>query len=117
MSLVLGGLMLILGFILYQIGFSIMQQQSLLMADIGKFLLPWFDKKELIGLILEFGGGLVAILGLIITVAGGISSAVGGVALSQSIDTSGRPAMTCKFCGAEMPAGEVFCSSCHKSQA
>jgi len=72
---------------------------------------------------LQFSGGIIAILGLII--------AIGGVASPQRIETryvqlppqpSANPMQlltrqfSCKFCGAEIEKDEVFCPKCRKAQ-
>jgi len=73
--------------------------------------------------LLQFGGGIIAILGLII--------AISGVAAPQRIETryvqapsqlSANPTQlsirqfSCKFCGAEIGQDELFCPKCRKAQ-
>ena len=73
--------------------------------------------------LLQLGGGIIAILGLII--------AISGVAAPQRIETRyvqappqpsakvTQPVMqlfNCKFCGAEIEKDEVFCPKCRKAQ-
>jgi len=77
----------------------------------------------LFAVFLEFSGGIIAILGLIL--------AIGGVASPQRIETryvqappqpSANPRQlliqqfNCKFCGAEIEKDELFCPKCRKAQ-
>jgi len=77
----------------------------------------------LFAVLLEFGGGIIAILGLII--------AISGVAAPQRMETRyvqapPQPSVnpthvlirqsSCKFCGAEIDEDELFCPKCRKAQ-
>jgi len=78
---------------------------------------------DLFAVFLQFGGGIVAILGLII--------AISGVAAPKKIEAryvqappqpSAKPTQpsvqrfNCKFCGAEIEEDEVFCPKCKRAQ-
>jgi len=78
---------------------------------------------DLFAVFLQFGGGIAAILGLII--------AISGVATPQRTEaryvqappkTLAKPTqpsmqqLNCKFCGAEIEEDEVFCPKCRRAQ-
>lgn len=114
-----GIIALIAGFVAYQIGFSAVEQQSGLAAGLSKAILPFIADRDLARFALQMGGGLLAIAGLIITVAGATGRAVRRIPVVVSPPTPQREAegtFVCKFCREEMPPEEVFCPQCHRSQ-
>jgi hypothetical protein len=115
-----------MGFIIYQFGISMIQLPRSYLSEIanGTFaaLFPG-QPVDLFAVFLQFGGGIIAILGLII--------AIGGVVSPQRTETlyvqappqpSARPTQllirqfNCKFCGAEIQENELFCPKCRKAQ-
>jgi hypothetical protein len=115
--------MLVVGFILYQFGFSAELHQVTLLGkwlnEIAGPAASWGLSLEEVAIILQFVGGFLFISGLIVCFA--------GVARSDKIRFQSRsiePQKTepkgatknCKFCGAEIEEGSTFCPSCNKSQ-
>ncbi len=119
-----GAVMLVAGFLLYQVGFSSELHPATLLghwlAEFAKGAAPWGLSLEFTAVMLQFIGGLLAIFGLIVCFA--------GVARPNGVPFQSRPVgpakirptetvMNCKFCGAEIKLGSSFCPSCKKSQA
>jgi len=116
---ILGSIMLVVGFILYQFGLSSELHQTTLLrtwlADLSKPLISRGISLDAITILFEFGGGLLVIFGLIVCFA--------GAARPNHITHPARPAeptratSKCRFCGAEVQEGSTFCPSCNKSQS
>jgi len=115
-----------MGFIIYQLGISMIELPRSYLSEVANSTFaPLFPGRsaDLFAVFLQFGGGTVAILGLII--------AISGVAAPRQIEAryvqvpaqisakQTQPLMqqfTCKFCGAEIEKDEVFCLKCRKAQ-
>jgi len=95
------------------------------LSEESSFLATLFPGQPvgLVAVFLQFSGGIIAILGLIM--------AISGVAAPQRIETryvqaqpqlSAKPTQqvirqfNCKFCGAEIAEDELFCPKCRKAQ-
>jgi hypothetical protein len=115
----IGSMMLVVGFILYQFGLSSELYQTTLLrswlADLSKPLITRGISLEAITILLEFGGGLLVIFGLIVCFE--------GAARPNYTTRPARPVeptrntSKCRFCGADVQEGSTFCPSCNKSQA
>lgn len=118
-----GSAMLVIGFILYQFGFSAELHQATLLGrwldEVARPATSWGLSPEEVAVILQFIGGLLAVFGLIVCFA--------GVARLDKIRFQSRsvePQKTepkgtvknCRFCGTEIEEGSTFCPSCNKSQ-
>jgi len=115
----IGILALVMGFVAYQIGFSAVERQGLLSSSVYRAITPLMGDRDLAGFALQMGGGLLAIAGLVITVAGATGRAVRRIPVAVSPPTATREAegtLVCKFCRGELPPEEVFCPQCHRSQ-
>lgn len=115
-----------LGFIIYQFGLSIMVLPGSYLSEVeSSFIATFFPGQpvDLVAVSLQFCGGIIAILGLIM--------AISGVSAPQRIETryiqaqpqpSTKPTQkliqrfNCKFCGAEIAEDELFCPKCRKAQ-
>jgi len=115
-----------MGFIIYQFGISMIELPRSYLSEVANSTFaPLFpgQSADLFAVFLQFGGGTVAILGLII--------AISGVAAPRQIEAryvqvpaqisakqtqSLMQRFTCKFCGAEIEKDEVFCLKCRKAQ-
>ena len=111
---------------MYQFGISMIELPRNYLSELANSVLAALFPGQSVGLfavLLQFGGGIIAILGLII--------AISGVAAPQRIETLyvqappqpsakvTQPVMqlfNCKFCGAEIEKEEVFCPKCRKAQ-
>jgi hypothetical protein len=120
----IGTIMLVTGFILYQLGLSSELHPTTLLAqwlaEFAKSAAPWSLSPEVIAVMLQLTGGLLAIFGLIVCFAG-VARPNGTRFQSRPMDPARtRPTRTvtnCKFCGVEIRPGSSFCPSCKKSQA
>jgi hypothetical protein len=108
-----GSLILVIGFVLYQLGFSYELHQTLLgkwMAQFAKPVISWGLSLEVFAVVLEFTGGLLAMFGFVLCFASVARS--GGTRVIEHI----RVVTNCRFCGAEIDKDSLFCKSCNKSQ-
>jgi len=122
-ALLVGSLMLVVGFILYQFGLSYeLHPTSLLGRWLARFAeneVPWNLSLEVVAVLLQFVGGLLAIFGLIVCFAG-VSRSDGAKFQSKPVDLlrikASRTVTNCRFCGAEIRQGSPFCPNCNRSQ-
>jgi len=119
--LLVGALLFLLGFIGYQTGFSLLFKESRMVSDLLKDVLAFFASIgipiETFALMLQFGGGIVAIIGFIAC----LSSLSGPVVRIQTVEASPvTPAIVekprCKFCSSFLEEDSAFCPSCGRSQ-
>jgi len=115
-----------LGFIVYQFGISTILLPGSYLSEaansVSTALFPG-QSTALFAVLLQFGGGIIAILGLII--------AISGVAAPQQRETryvqaalhpSANPTQllirqfSCKFCGSQIEENELFCPKCRRAQ-
>jgi hypothetical protein len=112
---IIGFIILVIGFIGYRFGVAINIAQNLLVANLVLNYAPT-DDLDLLGILLEFGGGIIMLLGVVISVA----------ALSKEKLVVQKPgeqtqkkvegeAIRCKFCSGEM-GDNTFCPNCGRSQ-
>jgi hypothetical protein len=125
LSLWIGYGLMVIGFAIYQFGFSVTFNQSAWLGEIARSILPGDIPFSLTATLLEFLGGLIGILGLLISISAAISSQrveiqrvlgkiESGTIRSEILTVARHP---CKFCGATIPESELFCPVCGKSQA
>lgn len=106
---------MIFGFAINQLGFYVILRQP-----------KWIDwlPSDLVGLGLEFGGGLALIVGFMMFISNTLSEsrAIGrpatrrGSRISRLKDRMAGSPIRCNFCGAKMSEGALFCPVCQKSQ-
>jgi hypothetical protein len=116
----LGSIMLFFGFILYQLGMSSELHQTTFLARwLGKLAEPLTCRGlslEIVSIILQFVGGLIAIFGLVICFAGVARSKTQILTRAmESKRSESKAVSTCKFCGADIEEGLSFCPKCNKS--
>lgn len=129
---VIGGILLIIGFLMFQTGISIALEQIPYTLDFLKRfteILQLNLKTPTVILLFEYVGGTIAIIGFLICVSGltskepvplpSTSLEKGGGLLEEgllggSLFTS-EPTLKCKYCGAEIDQGAVFCQKCHRA--
>jgi len=118
-SLAVGALVFILGFVAYQVGTSLIPKESRMMMDLLAGFLPKDIPTETLGLLLQFGGGIAAIIGLIVC----LNSLAKPVVRIQPVQTpAAAPAPVavekprCKFCKSALEEDAIFCPACGRSQ-
>ncbi|MEM3430731.1 MAG: hypothetical protein QXN20_07540 [Candidatus Bathyarchaeia archaeon] len=128
--LVLGSTLLMLGFIVYQLGTTMLIAPGSHLSDLAKkFIIPLLSNQtpEMTTVALRYGGGIIAVIGLITAITG-VSSNGEIKALKSSINRLestiqnfpvNQPktqTLTCRFCGAEMALNDLFCLRCGRSK-
>ncbi|MFX0095979.1 MAG: hypothetical protein ACFFBD_29845 [Candidatus Hodarchaeota archaeon] len=124
-NFVIGMILLIAGFVIYQFGFSLILHQMGIPNLLAR-IFPEGSNFELIGTILQFIGGISGVFGFGICIV--------NVVYTQRKDTLREiiklrsyieqiriprpitPIIKCMFCGAKINQGTVFCPMCNKSQ-
>ncbi len=115
-----GSLMLVIGFIFYQFGLSSELHPTTLLgawlAELAKSITMWGLSLEIVAVVLQFAGGIIAIFGLIICFAGVARSGAKNIIAGPIESRKRKQGTDCRFCGAEIEAGSSFCPKCNKSQ-
>jgi hypothetical protein len=129
-----GSVLLMLGFIAYQLGTSmIVLPKSYPSIVANSTITPLFlgQTTEFVAAFLQYGGGVVAFLGLIVAIIGvaasgeieALQSSVQRLQSSvQVLQTSAyqpQPSvqrLSCRFCGASIEKDEFFCPTCGRAQ-
>ncbi len=113
--------MLFVGFILYQLGMSSELHQTTFVARwLARLVEPATSRGlslDIVAVILQFTGGLIAIFGLIICFAG-VARSTETQIVTRAIEparSESEAVATCKFCGANIQEGLSFCPKCNKS--
>lgn len=120
-TLAIGTFILISGFVIHQLGFSIALRQTIILSLLAT-IFPESSSLDLIGTVLEFGGGVLGIIGFIICISGAISTqhkeTLREITKLRALPYQGptTPTRRCKFCGAEIDEQAVFCPKCDRSQ-
>lgn len=118
-----GSLMLVVGFIVYQFGFSSELHQTTLLgrlwAQLGRTAILGRLTLEAVAVILQFAGGLLAIFGLIVcfaAVARPNETRPKSGTIEYLTTEPERASVNCRFCAAQIVDGSSFCPVCKKSQ-
>jgi len=114
------------GFILYQFGISLIELPGSYLSEVASSVLAALflgQSTDLLAVFLQFGGGIIAILGLIIAISGVAAPQQRGARYVQaSPQPSAKPTqpfvqqLNCRFCGAEIEKDEIFCPKCRRAQ-
>jgi len=115
-----GTLILIIGFIIYQFGLLITLHQATFTGQLVA-IFPGGSSLDLIGVALEFGGGILGLIGLVICISNAISTQRKETLreireLKATLSKMLTPKRRCKFCGAEIDEQATFCPVCNRSQ-
>jgi hypothetical protein len=122
LRLAVGSLLLILGFVGYQVGVHLLPGGN---QTLRGYLAPFMPKMSVptdtLGLALQFVGGIVAIVGLVMC----LSALAQPVVITQELESVppppasapvAAPKIRCPFCGERMDEGTIFCPACGRSQ-
>ncbi|MGQ9544139.1 MAG: hypothetical protein ACUVTM_08750 [Candidatus Bathyarchaeia archaeon] len=130
---ILGSTLLILGFIIYQLGITMTVTPKSYLSKLAEASIQIFSihTSEIVTATILYGGGIIAVIGLITAITGiiereeikNLQSSINKLeAAIQNIQTSTHqpktptPKQTCRFCGANMNIGDSFCPICNKAQ-
>lgn len=127
----IGGIILIIGFLMYQTGASIALEQIPYTLN---FLRPITTilrlnlKTDKAILFVEYVGGIIAIAGFLICVSSLASKDVAPIPITSEGKEEGllsegllggffspEPTLKCKYCGAYIEKGDVFCERCNRA--
>lgn len=111
-----GFVVLILGFVAYRLGVAINIAKNSLVGDFVMNYAPNGISIDLLGILLEFGGGILLLFGIVISVTA--LSKAKKVRYTAVKDTQAKPpieVIRCKFCSTEL-GDSSFCPECGKSQ-
>ncbi|WP_455369607.1 hypothetical protein [[Eubacterium] cellulosolvens] len=116
--LVVGFILIVLGFLAYQVGFSFILKESELMIKYITMVVPEHYPMNTIGLALQFGGGIVAIVGFLLCVSALTSPVVTRIQEVKTVIEAppAPPGIKCRFCGGAVGSDSAFCTACGKSQ-
>jgi len=116
--LIVGFILIVLGFLAYQVGFSFILKETELMIKYITMVVPEHYPMDTIGLALQFGGGIVAIVGFLLCVSSLSSPVVTRIQEVKTV-TEAPPTVSgpkCRFCSGAIGADSAFCTVCGKSQ-
>jgi hypothetical protein len=116
--LIAGFILIVLGFLAYQVGFSFILRQTELMIKYITMVVPESYPMDTIGLALQFGGGIVAIIGFLLCVSSLSTRVVTRIQEVKTV-TEAPPVVSgqkCRFCGGAIGVDSAFCTVCGKSQ-
>ena len=117
MQFVFGFIIVIIGFLAYRFGVAINLTNNSIVSELVKNNAPSWISLAQMGLILEFGGGIILLLGILIALAALITTKeVHRPPVKTSQEKVDIEIRKCKFCSAELDEGIVFCTVCGKSQ-
>lgn len=113
----LGFIIVVIGFLAYRFGVAINLGKNSIVADLVMDYAPKGISLTNMGLILEFGGGIILLLGIVIALAALVTTReVSYVPVKKTEEKVDIETKRCKYCSAEMAEGIVFCPACGKSQ-
>jgi len=137
-SLRVGSALIIAGFIAFSFGLLVALHQTVIINDIVS-VIPDVGVVEVVGVLLQVFGAVLVVAGILISIssiveikledercsliefAASLERTLNAL-MSQMVkgtrasETASETAQRCKYCGAELVEGDVFCPSCGRSQ-
>ncbi|WP_455363972.1 hypothetical protein [[Eubacterium] cellulosolvens] len=117
-----GGIILLIGFLMYQTGVSIALESNpytLNFLDSVTSLLRINLRNDLLIVLIEYVGGIIAIVGFLVCVSSLTSKEF--VRVTPTAETAQEEMAPseiipkCKFCGAYIDEEDVFCAKCNRA--
>ncbi len=113
----IGFIIVIIGFLAYRFGVAINLAKNSLVAELVMKYAPKGISLVQMGLFLEFGGGIILLLGIVISLAALMTAGeVRYIPVKTVQEKADVEIRKCRFCSAEIGEGIVFCPACGKSQ-
>jgi hypothetical protein len=133
-SLRVGSALLIVGFIAFSFGLLIALHQTIIVEDIMS-VIPDVGMVEVIGVLLQVFGAVLVVTGLLMSISSiveiklederrslieftaSVERTLNALASQMAKKTqASETAQKCKYCGAELIEGDIFCPVCNRSQ-
>ncbi|MBS7649168.1 zinc ribbon domain-containing protein [Candidatus Bathyarchaeota archaeon] len=127
----IGGITFIIGFLIYQTGTSIALEQIPYTLNFLRSITTILQlnlKTDLSILFVEYVGGIIAIAGFLICVSSLASKETAPISITSEEREgellsggllggffSPEPTLKCKYCGAYIENGDVFCGKCNRA--
>ncbi|MEM2963895.1 MAG: hypothetical protein QXE22_00375 [Candidatus Bathyarchaeia archaeon] len=119
--LAMGGVLLVVGFLIYQTGVSVVREGNMWVAKYAAKALSYLSiRPELFNALAVYVGGILAIMGFLLSV-----SAVTAVSVSGAVSRPGlrgeefqeaaSEGLKCRFCGEVVDEQDVFCPRCSRA--
>jgi hypothetical protein len=120
--LALGGLLLIIGFLIYQTGISITIYQGTVIAEYANMLTNYLTvPQHIFSSLATFIGGIIAIIGFLLSISTLATPPMPQVIeaipeLEKKTTVEKEPSVPkCKFCGENIAETTVFCPNCNRA--
>lgn len=119
--LALGGVLLVVGFLVYQTGVSVVREGNAWVARYAVKALSYLSiPPELFNALAVYVGGVLAILGFLVSVSAVSAVPVAGAALrprleGEEVREAVSEALKCRFCGETLEEQDVFCPRCNRA--
>lgn len=120
--LALGGLLLIIGFLIYQTGISIIIYQGTVIAEYANMLTNYLTvPQHIFSSLATFIGGIIAIIGFLLSISTLATPPMPQVIeaipeLEKKTTVEKEPSVPkCKFCGENITETTVFCPNCNRA--
>jgi|GEM_PF-4738826 hypothetical protein len=131
-KVILGSTLLILGFIIYQLGTTMLIAPGSHLSELAEtFITPILQNQtpEMVAVAIQYGGGIIAAIGLVTAITGvaangevkalkstinRLESTIQNLQANQLRNQIPKP--TCRFCGADMAVNDSFCPKCGRAQ-
>lgn len=120
--LALGGLLLIIGFLIYQTGISITIYQGTVIAEYANMLANYLTvPQHIFSSLATFIGGIIAIIGFLLSISTLAIPTMPQVReaipeLEKKTTVEKEPSVPkCKFCGENITEANVFCPNCNRA--
>ncbi|MGQ9542512.1 MAG: hypothetical protein ACUVTM_00275 [Candidatus Bathyarchaeia archaeon] len=110
-----GGFLLMLGFASYQVGSHIGVKGEGVLGEVLGRIMPQSISVEIFSLTLQFGGGLLAIIGFLLCISS-LSKPTIRVEEVKTVGEETFQTLHCKFCGGQLEGDSAFCPICGRSQ-
>ena len=133
-SLRVGSTLLIMGFMAFSFGLLIALHQTIIVEDVMS-VIPDSGVVELIGVLLQLFGAVLVVTGLLMSISSIVEIKLENerrslIEFTASVERTlsalssqmtkktqaSETAQKCKYCGAELVEGNIFCPSCGRSQ-
>ena len=119
----IGGVILIIGFLMYQTGISIALESNPYTLAFLKETISFLQinlKNNIAIILIEYLGGIIAIIGFLICISSLSSKEkVSDTSILRKVEEKEAPPtetiLKCKYCGAYIDKDDIFCAKCDRA--